>query len=349
MTTISLRTARLRLDVRPDIGGGCAGLWVNAGAVNAGDAGADWRRAWVSMAGAREPGWFNDLGCYLLAPWSNRVAGAAFPFEGRDVTLRADWPDGTAIHGVVKDRAWRVLDRSPFSARLLFESDEYAGLNWRWRFRAVARYEVADEDVPAPGGATAAQHWRAALACDLEITNTDDRPMPAGGGWHPFFARTLWPGSADVRVRIPGARRYPCTNMLPTGPAARDEVSALLDAGGSLGTTFLDDVFVCDASRPMVLEWAGPPGASGGVGGDGGVRCEIERSPECGHAVVYAPVEQEAGGPARLGALVCVEPVSMVNDGFRLHARGEPGTGVVVLRPGETLALRAVFRFSGEG
>src|SRR3954469_1105132 len=58
-------------------------------------------------AGGVGAGRFADLSMYLMAPWTNRVAGAAFDFGGRRYPLRPDWEDGTAIHGDVKTREWR--------------------------------------------------------------------------------------------------------------------------------------------------------------------------------------------------------------------------------------------------
>jgi aldose 1-epimerase len=66
--------------------------------------------------------------------------------------------------------------------------------------------------------------------------------------------------------------------------------------------------------------------------GDGLV---IEAEPLFGHLVVFVP----PGKP-----YVCVEPVSHVNDGFNLMAKGESETGVRVLSPGETLQGRVRFR-----
>ena len=36
---------------------------------------------------------------------------------------------------------------------------------------------------------------------------------------------------------------------------------------------------------------------------------------------------------------VCVEPVTMANDGFRMADEGMPGTGVLALDPGESFAV----------
>jgi aldose 1-epimerase len=297
MRRIVLESERLRVEVLPALGAGLSDFSVRG----PGGAWSPLMRRAVSR-----PAHWNDLACYLLAPWSNRIAGAAFTFGGTRRVLRANWPDGTAIHGDVGAREWRVVDRSPESACLRVEAREAAGRNWPWAYAADVRYEVR-------GGI-----FRAALG----VTNLDESPMPAGLGFHPYFAKVLWSVRDDVRVRVPNAGRYPATGMIPTGPAVMEEASRRLAAGGPLGDLELDDVFA-GFTGGAEIEWP-----------SSGVTAAWRCSPEAGHAVVYTPVH--AGSP---GAHFCLEPVTMVNDGFNRMARGQAGTGVRVLGPGERLGV----------
>jgi aldose 1-epimerase len=287
----------LRLEIDPAIGAGIADFSLR------GPDGAWWP---VMRRAPLRPAHFNDLACYLLAPWSNRIAGARFEFGGHVHQLEPDWPDGTAIHGLVKDKPWRILDRSPFSARLAFDGD---GLPYPFAFACEARYEVVDRS----------------LVCDLAVRNTGEAPMPAGCGFHPFFRKRLWEDEEClVLCRVAG--RYPATGQIPTGPAAADAVTVRLAAPHPLGRVELDDVF--DGFAGAAIGW---PGA--------GVRAVFGASAALGHAVIYAPVREGTPLP-----FFCLEPVSMVNDGFNALARGEPGTGVTVLAPGESLAVRWALR-----
>lgn len=298
MSNVVIESDRLRLEIVPALGGGVADLSLRG---PLGFFFPLWRRARSDAA------YFNDLASYTLAPWSNRIAGAAFEFEGRVHRLRADWPDGTAIHGIAKSRPWKILDRSPFSARLGFDSRGFGDMNWPWPFTSVIRYELDG----------------AALVTDLSIRNVGDSPMPAGCGFHPYFMRTLWDLRDEVRVGARTGGRYPCSGMLPTGPARPDEITAHLGAGQPLGTLDLDDVF------------AGFEGGAEVVWPASGVRARMECSGNLGHAVVFTPQHRrEGGGPL---PWFCLEPVSMVNDGFNLMGRGQAGTGVAVLEPGESV------------
>lgn len=293
MSIIEIESGPLRIGVLPSLGAGLTEFsWRD---------GSGTRRPLMRPAPQR-PAWFNDLSCYLLAPWSNRIAGASFRYGGKERVLRADWPDGTAIHGDVKTRVWRILDRAPGSARLAYESSGVKDSNWPWRFGAEVRYELSDDR----------------LRIDLAVRNAGSQPFPAGVGFHPFWQRTVNGHEARITLRTTG--RYPCEKMIPTQPARADAVSRRLALGESLGTEFLDDCFAGfdGAAR---IEW-GPLAAA------------FECSPRLGHAVVYSPVVDGVPGES-----FCLEPVSMVNDGFRLKGKGWPGTGVREVAPGDELRV----------
>lgn len=306
MPRVTLENRRLRVVIEPALGGGVLEFSLRA------PSGAYvplWRPAPHGAA------WWNDLASYALVPWCNRVAGGVFEFQGRRVELVRDWKDGTAIHGVVKDRPFHVLDRSPVSARLGFDSREHAdcpGVGaWPWPFACALRYEL-DE---------------LALWHDVSVVNLAPTPMPCGVGFHPYFMRTLWDPRDDVVVRMNVAGRYECEGMIPRGPARPDGVTAHLASGTPLGTLELDDVFGGSDGR-MSVTWPAS-----------GVRASFECSPEFAHAVVYSPVDR-SGSAARPVPHFCLEPVSMVNDGFNLLARGQAGTGVRVIEPGDTMHAR---------
>lgn len=313
MAIILIEREQLRLGIAPAIGGGVAELSLR---------GPDGRWWPLWRPAPPQTGFFNDLACYLLAPWSNRIAGARFRFNGRDIQLRPDWPDGTAIHGVVKDRPWTILDRSPISARLGFDSRETPDLNWLWAFAATARYELRD----------------GAVEIELAVTNLADSPMPAGLGFHPYFMRRLWDDRDDVQVRASLAGRYPAKNMIPTGPAMPDEVTAHLAAGRPLAPLVLDDVFEGFDPRTQIT-WPAS-----------GVRARLGASPTVGHTVIYSPAPAASGGPG----FFCLEPVTMVNDGFNARAvhasvelsdeRPPRPSGVKVLGPGQTLTAGLTLR-----
>jgi len=293
MGVVTIESSSVRIGVLASMGAGMTELSVRGAAGE-----------WVHLMrpAPERPTWFNDLACYSLAPWSNRISEARFRYGGRERVLRADWPDGTAIHGDVKSRAWRVLDRSPISARLGYESRSVPDSNWPWRYGAEVRYEVRE----------------AAVQIELAVRNEGSQPFPAGLGFHPFWLKHVL--GNEARVTLVTGGRYPAERVIPTGPARRDSFSERLARGEHLGDDALDDVFAGFDGQAKI-EW-------------GGVAVEFECSPQLGHAVVYHPVID-----GRPGEYFCLEPVSMVNDGFKLKSKGWPGTGVREVAPGQELRV----------
>lgn len=276
----------MRVGIEPRLGAGLTGLW--------------WRDRALLRPATTGVAWFNDLSCYLLAPWSNRIAGGGFAWRGARHRVTPDWPDGTAIHGLVKDRAWSV-ERASAGAAVLSCRVEPGELAWGFLVRV--QYEVGED----------------ALRTVLEVRNEGGSadPMPVGAGFHPFWLRSLDGGSDEAEMRIGGLRRYPCEGMIPTGAAAEDEVCRSLAAEMPVGAVTLDDVFAGSAHGAEIL-WR-----------RSGVRVRYRCSDELGHTVVFTGM---AGS-------FCLEPVTMVNDGFNLASRGEEGTGVRGLGRGESLRV----------
>ncbi len=258
----------------------------------------------------------DGVGSFVMVPWTNRIKDASFGFDNQSHKLIPNHPDGTAIHGIGRDHAWVIGDRSPFSARFAFDSRLAEGLNFPFGFGAVMRVEIS----------------KSGLEIDLDLTNLGSVPMPGGVGHHPYFMRALWDQGDELKVKADVGGRYPCVDQIPIGAMVDDDVSGGLRAGGAIGNPGLDDVF-------------------GGFGGNAelvwdksGVRCLMECSESLGHLVVFTPRDADGDPPPPM-PWVCVEPMSMVNDGFNSDA-GDDATGVRSLQPGETLATRMRLSFS---
>lgn len=144
------------------------------------------------------------------------------------------------------------------------------------------------------------------LAQTLAVTNVGDVAVPVGLGIHPWFV--------GGPVRIPADRMWPGDGPMPTGPpvavdAAADlrilRVPPVMDRCYTGLTNNVADV------PGLRLQWDGP----------------------VTQVVVFS------GSPG----WVCVEPVTMANNGFALASGGQPDTGVIVLEPGRSARVR--YRF----
>lgn len=229
-------------------------------------------------------GWAN-WGSYPLLPWPNRVPGGVIEFEGAAIAVPVTWDDGSAIHGLAADAAWRVDAVSARHVDLSIDID-------------VDRYHLLGRQTFSldPGG----------LEQHLEVVNRADWRVPVGLGIHPWF------GVADVRV--PADLAWPGDTPVPDGPPRP------VDAG--------DDLRTKRAAPPMDRCFTGLTGSAAEIGD-----LTLSWSGPITQVVVYS---EKPGW-------VCVEPVTMANDGFRLAADGVRGHGVLALDPGATAT--ASYRF----
>jgi aldose 1-epimerase len=255
------------------------------------------------------------MASFNLAPWSNRILGARFIFQGRPHALRPNTPQGFAIHGDVVRRPWRVVAQAPGSAACALDTRDFADFNFPFPFTAEIRYALGEDTFDTT----------------LTLANTGAGPMPAGFGFHPYFNRSFGAGPADeahlqlaagcVYQPVAGmaARRIPVDDASPdspTAPVPPDMDFSLLSPAGAR------DIDHCFGGWDGRATIAYP---------SSGVSLEFECDPVFGHVVVYTP----PGKP-----FFAVEPVTHANDGFNLFAAGLPGTGVRVLEPGEPLSGR---------
>lgn len=300
MSYITLASEKVRVSIVPQVGAGIADFSV------LGPTGYFYpmmRRAAPEEANA------SLLGCFVMAPWANRIAGAKFVFEGKEIALKANTGDGMAQHGDVRKRAWSVETQDGSSVTLAYESAKHADSNWPWRYSCRVRYAIA----------------AGSLSVELEVTNKDARPFPAGCGLHPYFERRLWDDGDEIVVRAPCAGRYPVSAGCATGPAEEEALTKRLRDWNTVPEEHVDAV-LGGFGGEATLRWPGS-----------GVELRMRASEPMGHLVYFAPRAK--------GALpfIAVEPQTMVNDGFNLAARGQSGTGVRVLAPGEMLRAGCVF------
>ncbi len=163
---LCLNNARLNVHILPGVGGGLARF--------------DWCRRGEPIALMRplQPSLLatgiapdpNQLACYPLLPWSNRIAEGGFSVDGHHVALSPNRDDDPyPIHGSGWQRAWRVLLHSEHEALLVLEESEPGA----YSYRASLRYAL-DGDT---------------LRVELQVTHTGSRELPFGLGLHPFFLR----------------------------------------------------------------------------------------------------------------------------------------------------------------
>ncbi len=143
-----------------------------------------------------------DLASYPLFPYSNRVAGRRFTFEGTSYDL-PDLMQGWAIHGAGWQLPWTATEAGD---QVTLSLDYPGGELWPFAFHAEQIYTLSEDS----------------LVCTCLIENRHTGPAPIAFGQHPFFPRSP---AATLQFTATGLQRNGA-DMLPIGhtpvPPERD-------------------------------------------------------------------------------------------------------------------------------
>ncbi|WP_428673220.1 aldose 1-epimerase [Reyranella sp.] len=193
MSLLTLRTARLGLDLAPAAGGAIARFTVD---------GADILRPMAAADIASGKG--NNGSSYPLVPFAGRIRDGRLDFRGEQIRLAPNWPGAShPLHGDGWANAWQVVRSDRTSAEISYLHERAGGQGgWPFRYRAGQNFRLEDDR----------------LTIRMTLENLEDRPVPGGFGLHPYFlrdtdselvcrSRTVWLMDADVmpieRVAVP--------------------------------------------------------------------------------------------------------------------------------------------------
>ncbi|TPI37349.1 aldose 1-epimerase [Mesorhizobium sp. B3-1-6] len=238
---VELRDGRARLVLAPDKGGAIARYDALVGSarvplLRAGDG-----------AGAS--------GCQLLVPWSNRISGGGFTFDGRFHAIGPNVPgEAFPIHGDGFQKPWRLARHIDTEAELMLDD----GAIGPYRYAASVVYSLHD----------------GALEAHLTVENSAGMRLPYGLGFHPWFprgARTTLKAKAG-RVWLEDERHLP-TGVAPLAEHPWWDFSrlSLLPAG------WVNNAFVGWDRRATIVQPAQ------------GIVLELAASPELGVFILYSP------------------------------------------------------------
>jgi aldose 1-epimerase len=156
---ITLSSASLRCDIKPDLGGCITGLWLGDLPV-------------LRSTPAGELMSVRLAGSHPLVPFSNRVGHATLKWQGTSHPLvQNNGPEPHAIHGLGWQRPWQVLEQDDQLLMLAFEHS--ADASWPFAFDASQTFRLSGNT----------------LELTLSMTNQSAMPAPAGLGWHPYFVK----------------------------------------------------------------------------------------------------------------------------------------------------------------
>lgn len=243
----------------------------------------------------------------VLAPWPNRVRDARWTHDG--VTRQLDVTDpsrNTAIHGLLRNTAYRIVTRSDDTVTLAATIHPQRG--WPFLLRTTVRYTLADDG--------------------LTVTHTADNsgtaPAPWAVGSHPYLRAGAGPLD-QVTLEVRGRRRLELDELLlPVG--VRD-----VEPGDDFDLSSPRELGPLDLNVAYQDVATGPAGSAVLTAPDG-VRTVVWQEAPFRWLQVFTPRDfphVAADGSETPQLAVALEPMTAAPDALN------SGEGLVWLQPGE--------------
>src|ERR1700722_4091954 len=172
-----------------------------------------------------------------LSPFPCRIPDGIYHFGEKEYQFGHLFPDGTAIHGLLYDKPFAVLEEA---------ADAGEGM-------ILLEYGYMGEDPGYPFHYNCQVRYILRSAGDLEVattvTNLDKAVIPIADGWHPYFRLG---GKCDhwkMQFHSEAMLEFDA-RLVPTGRLTQYDV---FDTARPLGDTFLDN---CFALKPEIVSAA---------------------------------------------------------------------------------------------
>ena len=147
----------------------------------------------------------------VLAPWPNRIDGGRFDFAGDSHQLPITEAErNTALHGLVADVEWSVVERTESTVSLEYALEPTEG--YPFEFSLQVDFELAEAE----------------LRMRARALNTGSAPAPFGFGFHPWLSGGAGELVDEAQLVIPAAHWYETNErLIPTGVRPFDDGTAV--------------------------------------------------------------------------------------------------------------------------
>jgi aldose 1-epimerase len=240
-----------------------------------------------------------------LIPWPNRLGDGRYEFDGSTYQLELTEPKlGNAIHGLLRWRPWRCLERGP--DRVAVGTRLYPQSGYPFGLEVRIDYSLSDDG----------------LLVRTSATNIGDRACPFGSGQHPYLS----PGAGFVDECVlqfaAGERLLTDERQLPVGREPVRGTEWDFAGGRPIGDQLIDTAFTDlgrDSEGRATVRLTGTDGATAELWADSG----------------YSVIQLFTGdtlAPERRRLGLAAEPMTCPANAF------QTGEGLRRVEPGETVA-----------
>ena len=168
--------------------------------------------------------WFKSA---KLSPFACRIPDGKYHFGDKEYRFRNLFSDGTAIHGLLSDKPFAVLEETggETSGAIVLEYT----------------YKKEDEGYPFDYNCQVKYilHPDSVLEVVTAVTNLDKTTIPMADGWHPYFRLGGKAGSWDLQFHSDAIVEFD-DRLVPTGNLVQYNQ---FSTPRPLGDTFLDNCF----------------------------------------------------------------------------------------------------------
>lgn len=264
-------------------------------------------------------------GIPILFPYPNRIENARFSWEGKEYHLpKNDNIQKNNIHGFACRSAFRVIDQGCDKASAWVTGEfhlfkDFPECREYWPVDAVLKltYRLTEDS----------------LAMGAEVRNPDNKPLPFGLGYHPYFQLPFLSGldAEDCSLSCPASSYWRLNECLPDGRKIPVDPARDLNRLRLLRGFQVDDILT---DLPKFTP--GPDGLleRGRVVGAKKHALALRCDAAWRDMVVFTPGARTS---------VCIEPYTCVTNAINLQAQGFD-TGLLVLKPGEVHRSQFVMR-----
>jgi aldose 1-epimerase len=247
-----------------------------------------------------------------LSPFACRINNAKYHFGQKDYTLEKFLLDGSALHGLLYDAPFKIVNQ--------YADESSAGVELKYTYAAT------DKGYPFHYDCIVAYHLKNGneLTIVTEIVNKDKGLIPIQDGWHPYF--TLGGKIDELQLELQSKEKLVFDEaLIPTGELIP---SAEFHSFQRIGDTFFNDCFTLNFTEPM---------ATGSqplcVLRDPTKKLQIEISPDKHYPYlqIYTPPDRNS---------IAIENLSAAPDAFNNKM------GLIMLQPGENIIFATTFKIT---
>jgi len=240
-----------------------------------------------------------------LSPFVCRIAEGKYKFEGKSYEFRNKFMDGSAIHGILADKPFTVLEKkvqADQAAVLLEHHYNHDDPAYPFSYQINVKYTLKSEG---------------RLALETTVKNLSPGRIPMADGWHPYFnlegKTNEWLLSFRSRKNLPFNEK-----LIPYGDffETKKFYSPRL-----IGDEFFDHCFLLEPDN-------GIPAAVLANSANG---LHLSFFPDAGYPYlqIYTPDDRQS---------IAIENLSSAPDSFN------NGIGLVVLEPGHWQSFSVVYQ-----